>query len=621
MGALNNLAVLLIQFKRLNEAIAILDYGIRHVPEHVNFHINLGLAHAEHNYREKAIESFLTAVELDPGNANAHFNAGHAYQNLGNYTEAIACYQRAIQINPDHFESYNNSGMIYLEAKEFRSAVGSFSKALELAPTNDEIRYNLGCVSVKTGYLAEARKYFETIAQKNPENELLQLRVLSLCPELIHSSEEIRSYRETLSTELQKIEPKVDVISLDRIADLASPPPYNLQFHSLNDRLIKEEYARIYRNLIRSKKELHFKHASSLNQKPVLGFLISSGHEGPFVRFLGGILEQLNYDSFDACLFCGASTIENLKSRLKCDSVRYVPLPLQLDHAMERISETGPELLYHWEVGSDSINYLIPFYRLANKQVVSMGLPVTTGISEIDYFLSSRLVEPEDHSDHYTEKMILGETLLSWQTRRVWNHDQTILEQLGLSHDHHLYFCGHKIQKFHPDFDQVIGEILMRDSKGLFLIPGDNTGLYSPALLERLRKQYPDVAERIKVLPRLDYDQYLSLVKEVDVLLDPYHYGGGLSSYDGFSLNKVIVTRPGEFHRGRYTQAFYQKMGLGSFISPDQENYIEQAVRVGTDAEYRIHLESRIAESSDVLFENQEAVREYQEIFEKLIHE
>ena len=71
------------------------------------------------------------------------------------------------------------------------------------------------------------------------------------------------------------------------------------------------------------------------------------------------------------------------------------------------------------------------------------------------------------------------------------------------------------------------------------------------------------------------------------MLLDPIHYGGGLTSFDGLSLNKPIVTLPGNFSRGRFTYGFYRTMGVDECIAADPEDYVARAVRLGTDAEWR----------------------------------
>ena len=116
-------------------------------------------------------------------------------------------------------------------------------------------------------------------------------------------------------------------------------------------------------------------------------------------------------------------------------------------------------------------------------------------------------------------------------------------------------------------------------------------------------------------------DGYLRLLGAADVLLDPIHYGGGLTSFDGLSLNKPIVTLPGQFVRGRYTFGFYRTMGITECVAGSADDYVEKAVRLGTDCEWRTYVGDRIRKSSDAIFESSESIREYDRIFRQLVDE
>src|SRR5262249_49271296 len=101
--------------------------------------------------------------------------------------------------------------------------------------------------------------------------------------------------------------------------------------------------------------------------------------------------------------------------------------------------------------------------------------------------------------------------------------------------------------------------------------------------------------------------------------LDPLHFGGVNSSYDGYSLNKPIVTLPSPFHRGRYTFACYRKMGVLDCVAANHDDYVEMALALGTDADHRRQVSQKIAAASHVLFDDLEAVREHERIFSELI--
>lgn len=164
--------------------------------------------------------------------------------------------------------------------------------------------------------------------------------------------------------------------------------------------------------------------------------------------------------------------------------------------------------------------------------------------------------------------------------------------------------------------------ILREDPQGVVVLTEDKlSGPISNQLRGRFAAHMPDVASRIVFMPFLANPDYLNLTVVADLLLDPLHYGGVNASYDGFSLNKPIVTLPSQFHRGRYTSACYRKMGISDCVATDARQYVQIAVALGTDRAFRVDVEEKIRAASHLLFEDVEAVSEHERIFSELIEE
>ncbi len=352
-----------------------------------------------------------------------------------------------------------------------------------------------------------------------------------------------------------------------------------------------------------------------------MGFVVTDGHEGVFLRYLAGVLKRLNRDAFDPVLICSAGGALRIRAEIPRSEIDTFVLPSGFDKIVERVREGRFDVLYYWEVGSDATNYFLPFFRLAPVQCTGAGLPETSGISQIDYFLSSDVCEPPFAERHYTERLIRSSSLLTWQRRMRPPSNGGHRSDFGVRDDQHFYACANKIEKFHPDFDGIVGAILRQDPLGVLVIPKDPHGHAARKLQNRLRIALPHVIERVRFVPHQTVDGYFRLVQAADVLLDPIHYGGGLTSLDGLSLDKPIVTLPGEFVRGRYTYGYYRTMGVGDCIAASVDDYVERAVRLGSDAEWRAEVESRIREKSGVLFESADSIAEYDRIFQQLVDE
>jgi protein O-GlcNAc transferase len=248
------------------------------------------------------------------------------------------------------------------------------------------------------------------------------------------------------------------------------------------------------------------------------------------------------------------------------------------------------------------------FNRLARVQCVTWGHPVTTGIPEMDYFVSSRLLETENSENHYTEHLVQLETLPTYYYRPSLQLTGVTRETFGFNDNQHLYLCPQMLFKFHPDFDLILADILRRDPQGVLVLVNAGHAVWAEMLLRRFHQNMPDVVDRIRILDRLKTQHFLALIDNVDVVLDTLHFGGGSSTYDTLALGTPVVTLPGEFMRGRVTYGCYRKMSILDCVAQSPEEYVEKALHLGTDADYRRDMKERLRQASHVLYEDQAAV-------------
>src|SRR5208337_1279441 len=75
--------------------------------------------------------------------------------------------------------------------------------------------------------------------------------------------------------------------------------------------------------------------------------------------------------------------------------------------AREQIAALALDILFYQDIGMEPTSFFLAFARLAPVQCVSFGHPNTTGIPNMDYFVSNDLFEPPDAPSHYSERLIL----------------------------------------------------------------------------------------------------------------------------------------------------------------------------------------------------------------------
>ena len=94
----------------------------------------------------------------------------------------------------------------------------------------------------------EAAACFRRAAANLPDDPIRELWLATLCPSVFESVGEIRNYRQLLRTTLNRVKDQRWQLDPREILSRATTPPYELQYHGLDDRPLKEAYANLFRD-------------------------------------------------------------------------------------------------------------------------------------------------------------------------------------------------------------------------------------------------------------------------------------------------------------------------------------------------------------------------------------
>lgn len=104
--------------------------------EKINY--NLGVSYYSLGQTDRAIESYLNALKLNPNNSATCNNLGAAYFEKGWTDRAIAAYQEALRADPANAAAYMNLGEAYLEKNMPARAMENLEAYLRLDPANPD---------------------------------------------------------------------------------------------------------------------------------------------------------------------------------------------------------------------------------------------------------------------------------------------------------------------------------------------------------------------------------------------------------------------------------------------------------------------------------------------------
>ena len=138
---------------------------------------------------------------------------------------------------------------------------------------------------------------------------------------------------------------------------------------------------------------------------------------------------------------------------------------------------------------------------------------------------------------------------------------------------------------------------------------------WKQTLLQRWSRCFARHGDRIVWMPRMGRPQFLQLLTLADVMLDPIHFGGGNTNYEALAYGVPIVTLPSEFLRGRVASGLYRLMGIADCVADTTDDYIDKAISLANNTEFRTDCRERILASSHRIFDDDSAVRELEQFW------
>jgi len=534
-------------------------------------------AHAQGEFSQ-AFEALRNALEIAPKSADLLNRLGNLYQDMGDQAAAITCYQQATNERPDFSPAHQNLGVLC-------QVINQPTRALH--------------------HLEQAQK-------SNPQamNLVLAAKVL---PIVYENKEQITYWRNRFATCVNAlVNDRIEIDTTHALADTS----FYLVYQGENDRDIMRNLGKIYRGVTCTEPKESVK---PQGRKLKVGFLSTHFKDHTIGRLNLGRIQQLSRKDIELSVVFLQRPIDAMAQAFEQAADRSIVVPRNVDAARKMIADLKLDALVFADIGMDALTQSLCYSRLAPIQATTWGHPVTTGSPNIDYFISSQLAEPNDASSHYTEKLISLPNLGVYYHRPSLNGPARSKQSFGLNPNRHAYLCPQTAFKFHPDFDEALCGILETDPLAdLVFIEGRVTA-WTQALNRRWERTLPDGLKRVKFLPSLPNADFLHLLACADAVLDPFPFCGGNSSYEAFAVGAPVVTYPGKFLRGRLTYAMLQRMAIHSLVASSVKEYVQIAVKLGSEPDFNRDCRQQILQQSDILFNNPEDVQVWDSLFQNWI--
>lgn len=514
---------------------------------------------------EKAINAFKNAIELRPEFPEAYANLGNAYAALGELEKAVVAYQQALRQRPDYLDAELNLGISFREMGRFELAEQCFISAITKYPESAEAAHNLGSLYAEWGKNANAQSWFEKAIALKPDYAEAYSNLGALYLETGNQAKAMECFKKA--------------------------PDFSPQYHIAESNKI---FTMHYDSAITSQ-ELYDaaiawgkKYAPECDMRPPVsdknpGRTLRVGYVSPDFRAhpVGIFMESVlaNHTS-DVEVFCyaGMPHEDYQTKRIRPSVKNWRRTFRQSDAELEKmIRDDKIDILIDMS-GHTAAHRLKVFARKpAPVQITWLGYFDTTGMAAMDYILCDDKVLPAASEKWFVEKPLRMPGSYLCFTPPPYEID--VAPSPHKANGYVTFGCFNRINKFTPDTLACWSEILKA-------VPGSKLFLKSKSLAEEpIREGFCKImADHGIDKDRLRFEgadmrkKYLATYNEVDIVLDPFPYGGGTTTAEALWMARPVVTWPQERFIGRISNSLIQNLGRSEWVAHYREAYVEVAV-------------------------------------------
>ncbi|MEP7156971.1 MAG: hypothetical protein ABI905_14425, partial [Betaproteobacteria bacterium] len=224
--------------------------------------------------------------------------------------------------------------------------------------------------------------------------------------------------------------------------------------------------------------------------------------------------------------------------------------------------------------GHTGLNRLSLFARKpVPVQVTWLGYLNTTGLAAMDYRLCDSRTDPEGEADQFHTEKLWRLPDSQWCYRASEGLPSPATETPMLGNGFPTFGSFNNFVKISQCTVELWSQLLSAIPKATLRIMGVPPGRAGKELLTRFERCGIS-ADRLTMLPRLDYVDYFSAFNAVDIALDTVPYNGGTTTCDALWMGTPVIGMAGDTSVSRSAISILAHAGLNELIAKDAADYI-----------------------------------------------
>ena len=619
----SNLGVALNDLGKLDEAITAYRRAIVIKPDYAVAHSNLGNALRAQGKLDEAIVAFRQAIAIRPDLAGVHSNLGNALRDQGKLDEAIASYRRSITIKPDYAEAHSNLGDALRALGEVEEAITAYRQAIAIRPDLAETLSHLGVALADQGKFDEAIATYRWAIAIKPGCAEAHSNLGNALREQGKVEEAAAAHRQAIA-----IRPDLAEAYLNLGVALCDQGKLDNAVAACRQAIaIRPDFAEAHNNLLM---ELNYiagvsnadlletarKFGETFDQPSAkavaptdlncdrrlrIGYVSGDLRYHPVGYFLARVLPAHDRRSVEVFCYTNSAVVDAMTARLRATSDHWRSIVGMSDaDAASLIRRDGVDILI--DLSGHTNKNRLPLFALrpAPVQASWLGYFGTTGLAAMDYVLMDAVSTPPGEERWYSEAVVrLPYGRFCYEPPEI---APAPVDPPFSRRGYVTFGCFNNISKIGPDVVRSWAKILEASPGARLICKWRTLGE------ETSRRGLIDAfaaagvpADRLEPRGFSPHQEMLVEYGDIDIALDPFPFGGGLTSCEALWMGVPVVTLPGDRPASRQTLGFLQHAGLEDLAASSPADYVETAASLAGDpqrlASLRHSLRPRLAAS------------------------
>ncbi len=538
---------------------------------------------------------------------------------------------RCSQIEDSNF--YLNCAHCHLILKEEKQALEVYKKGINYHPENIDLHLRLIWLLQNNYPIKVAIQATKSALEYLPDHPSLKLELMRLMPIVYTTQADIMLYRSNYEKRLDNILSNLDLTTNNQQQEawksIGLRTNFYLQYQAENDLELQKKYGELVYKIASVNFPNWVKNLTMPTGKIRLGYISAHLRHHTVAKLFQGWLQWRNREQFE--IYCYGIDINNTCDNFTREYQEQSDYFYQFDNLvnMEKIAQNILDnqlhILVYLDIGMDARTTQLAGLRLAPVQCVTWGHPITSGLPTIDYFISSELMEPTEGDNHYSEKLIrLSNLGIAYAKPSLPPQRKTRLE-MGLAEDKIIYLNCQSLFKYLPENDDIFPRIARQVPHSHFIFICHRSEFVTHCFQSRLSQAFNRYGLNWQnygvMMPQLEQNDYFQLNLLADIYLDNLSWSGGNTTLEAIACQLPVVTCPGEFMRGRHSYAILKKLGITETIATDKNHYIEIAIRLGLDNQWRQTIKDYTKMNIDTVFNDRTSVESLERFYQSVVGE